>query len=271
MNSIFLAIAVAMTLGAIQFVLWPAVARRTKHVNSRHWGVMAAIMLIPVLAFSVYATTGNPQAIDAGPGNNTPAARQPVTTSADKSANGAGSISSLVDGLAARLAKEPDDAQGWLLLAKSYKHLDRPDDFILAYKRARDLGQSEPTLDDYLAGLSAGTTENSIIRGRVTIEDSLRHDLDGAATVFIIARAASGSPAPLAVLKTTIQELPYDFEMSDSDAMIKSMPLSAAESIVLSAKISTTGEALNTLPELGAASAPVNMGHTGVIELGISR
>jgi hypothetical protein len=47
--------------------------------------------------------------------------------------------------------------------------------------------------------------------------------------------------------------------------------LSAVDSIVLSAKISTTGEALNTLPELGAASAPVTMGHAEVIELGIHR
>jgi hypothetical protein len=53
--------------------------------------------------------------------------------------------------------------------------------------------------------------------------------------------------------------------------MIKSMPLSAVDSIVLSAKISPTGEALNTLPELAAASAPINMGHAGVVEIGISR
>ena len=32
-----------------------------------------------------------------------------------------------------------------------------------------------------------------------------------------------------------------------------------------------SGDALNTLPELGATSAPINMGHAGVVEIGISR
>jgi hypothetical protein len=196
---------------------------------------------------------------------------RPTTAATGQANKGAASISSLVDGLAEKLAKDPDNGKGWLLLAKSYKHLDRPDDFAMAYQRALELGHSEPDLDDYLAGLSADAREGPVIRGRVTIDDSARDDVDGAATVFIIARASAGSPAPLAVLKTTVQDLPYDFEMSDSNAMIKSMPLSGVDSIVLSAKISPTGEALNTLPELGATSAPINMGHAGVVEIGISR
>jgi hypothetical protein len=271
MNSLFMAVAIAMTLGAIQFVLWPAIGRKTAQANTRHWGVMAAIAVIPALAFSVYATTGNPEAIDVGPAENSQVTLRPTTAATGQASKGTASISSLVDGLADRLEKDPGDGEGWLLLAKSYKHLDRSDDFATAYQRARELGHSEPDLDDYLAGLPADTREEPVIRGRVTIDDSLRDDLDGAATVFIIARASAGSPAPLAVLKTTVQDLPYDFEMNDSNAMIKSMPLSAVDSIVLSAKISPTGEALNTLPELAAASAPINMGHAGVVEIGISR
>jgi hypothetical protein len=271
MNSLFIAVAIAMTLGAIQFVLWPAIARKTAQVNTRHWGVMAAIAVIPALAFSVYATTGNPEAINVEPADNSQVALRPTMAATGQANKGAASISSLVDGLAEKLAKDPGDGKGWLLLAKSYKHLERQDDFAMAYQHARELGYSEADLDDYLAGLSADTREEPVIRGRVTIDDSLRDNLDGAATVFIIARASAGSPAPLAVLKTTVQDLPYDFEMSDSNAMIKSMPLSAVDSIVLSAKISPTGEALNTLPELGAASGPISMGHGGVIEIGISR
>ena len=54
----------------------------------------------------------------------------------------------------------------------------------MAYQRALELGHSEPDLDDYLAGLSADTREEPVIRGRVTIDDSARDDVDGAATVF---------------------------------------------------------------------------------------
>ena len=61
------------------------------------------------------------------------------------------SVASLVDGLANRLHENPDDAGGWLLLAKSYQHLDRADDARLAYRRAKALGKTDDAIEQWLA------------------------------------------------------------------------------------------------------------------------
>jgi hypothetical protein len=270
MNSVFLAVAAVMTIGAIQFVLWPA-ARRTGTSGGRwHQGSLFAIVLIPVIAFGVYAATGNPAAVGAEPGPQQNASGQ-ASPAGSMPTKAVASIGSLVDGLAERLQRKPDDGPGWLLLARSYQHLERREDAAEAYARAKELGMSEPQLEVYLANGATAETGSAAIRGRVSIADDLRGDIAGDATVFIIARAEAGPPAPLAVLRTTIDQLPYTFAISDANAMIKTMPLSAADSIVITAKISTTGEALNTIPGLEATSVPVAMGSAGFLELEIAR
>lgn len=64
------------------------------------------------------------------------------------------SVASMVAGLEQRLAKEPDDGKGWLLLAKSYQFLNRPDDARKAYAKADALGNADPVLAAQLYGLS---------------------------------------------------------------------------------------------------------------------
>lgn len=64
------------------------------------------------------------------------------------------SVSSLVAGLEARLEQEPDDAKGWLLLAKSYWHLGRAEDARDAYGKASALGQADDRLAAEIFGMS---------------------------------------------------------------------------------------------------------------------
>ena len=52
----------------------------------------------------------------------------------------AASVPSLVGGLEAKLAQDPNDAKGWLLLAKSHDHLGDRDAAWAAYARAKELG-----------------------------------------------------------------------------------------------------------------------------------
>ena len=56
------------------------------------------------------------------------------------------SVTELLSGLEARLAEDPDDGKGWLLLAKSYEHLRRIDDAISAYEKASALGVTDEQL-----------------------------------------------------------------------------------------------------------------------------
>lgn len=72
-------------------------------------------------------------------------------TEAPDPGNKLASVTSLVGGLEARLAKDPDDAKGWLLLAKSHDHLGNWNAAWAAYTRAQDLGMSDEVLEIRLA------------------------------------------------------------------------------------------------------------------------
>ncbi len=57
------------------------------------------------------------------------------------------SFASLVQGLSDALQDEPDDASGWLLLARSYEHLGQREEALVALDRARDLGMTDSALE----------------------------------------------------------------------------------------------------------------------------
>lgn len=64
------------------------------------------------------------------------------------------SVATLVNGLEERLRQQPDDGKGWLLLAKSYRHLDRMDEARNAYRKADELGHADATVAAQLFGLA---------------------------------------------------------------------------------------------------------------------
>jgi hypothetical protein len=78
-----------------------------------------------------------------------PAAKRPVPATAGDA--GVASVESLIGGLEARLAAQPNDANGWALLAQSYAYT--ADDAALerAVKRAVELGVDEQSLRERIA------------------------------------------------------------------------------------------------------------------------
>ena len=67
----------------------------------------------------------------------------------------AGSLEEMTAGLAARLRSDPDDGEGWLLLARSYATLDRSEEAVEAFSRALSiLGDHPDLLVDYAEALA---------------------------------------------------------------------------------------------------------------------
>ena len=60
-----------------------------------------------------------------------------------------GSVDSLLSGLEARVASQPDDADGWALLARSYHFLGRQEEAVNAIAKAQALGYAGelPSMD----------------------------------------------------------------------------------------------------------------------------
>jgi cytochrome c-type biogenesis protein CcmH len=61
--------------------------------------------------------------------------------------------------------------------------------------------------------------------------------------VFILARAAGGSPMPLAAKRLRVADLPMDFSLDDSDAVMPTQTISSAKAVVVEARVSKSGDA----------------------------
>ncbi len=81
-----------------------------------------------------------------------------------------------------------------------------------------------------------------IIDLTVEISPSIQERLNGDEVVFVIAQAAEGPPTPLAARRFIVDELPTTFSLSDADAMIEGLTLSAFSEVVLTARISMSGD-----------------------------
>lgn len=105
------------------------------------------------------------------------------------------------------------------------------------------------------------------ISGTVTLAPALASKLDPAATVFVFARAAQGSPMPIAIIKTTAKELPYSYQLDDSAALMPGNKLSQASEVVLVARISKSGDAKLQAGDLQGKSGTVKPGDKVDIEI----
>ena len=145
MNASFFATALLMALLALSFVAVPLV-RKPANSSGGLAAVPSLVMIAAfLLAIGLYAAIGRP-GFTAEAARNEPAGTAVQMTPAGEPTKAA-SINELLAGLEERLEQDPDDAKGWLLLAKSYDHLGRPGDAAAAYGRASALGISDSGLE----------------------------------------------------------------------------------------------------------------------------
>ncbi len=306
---------------------------------------LAIAALIPLAAAFLYWQWGTPSALSttaqamsaAHPGGHEVSAEQ---------------IALMVDNLARKLEAEPQNAQGWTMLARSYDVLGRHAEAAAAYEKAVNLVPDDASLlADYadalamtqqrrlagkpmqmirralklephnikalaLAGTEAferrdyrgaanfwdkalkaspadgeftdslraslaeaqslagepvstaiakpGPSAAAQISGRVTLSPALKQKLQPDSTLFVFARAESGPRMPVAILRSSANSLPKDFTLDDSSAMSPALKLSGFERVIVSARISRSGEALPQSGDLTGSSGPVSVGSRAV-------
>ncbi|MCE9659145.1 MAG: tetratricopeptide repeat protein [Burkholderiales bacterium] len=329
--------------------------------------VAGTTIFVAVLAVAGYLFTGSP-ALIAGRSAAEPersAAAGPQGAASDAASPGLQQIAAMVDKLAARMKERPDDAEGWVMLARSYTVLGRFAEALPAYARATELlpgnaslladyadtvaatkrtannpesialieralkiepthpkalalaGTADYDRGDYagairrwqaildrvpaeselgqqvaasiaeargkLGGAAASappatTTANATagaapfaaasaaagVSGTVTLAPALAAQAGPGDTVFVFARAAGGGRMPLAVQKATVADLPLRFRLDDSMAMAPGMTISSAKQVVVSARVSKSGQATPSAGDLSGESAPVAPGATAI-------
>jgi cytochrome c-type biogenesis protein CcmH len=95
------------------------------------------------------------------------------------------------------------------------------------------------------------------LRGTVSLSPKLKDKAALDDTVFVFARAAEGPAMPLAVARVRVRDLPYRFSLDDSMAMTPAMKLSAHPRVIVTARVSKSGNASAQPGDLQGASAPV--------------
>jgi hypothetical protein len=225
-----------------------------------------------LIALGIYLKLGSPDAVSA---RSSSADRRQVGTNSLNSGpsnKGTASVASLVDGLKERLEREPNDADGWILLARSYEHVGQRTEAIAAYDHAKSLGKTDPTLDETLAGEPAvpeqpAPVAGPVLRGRVALAPEVAAQVRPSDTVFIFAKESVAQRMPVLALRKPASELPLTFVLTDAQAMVPGTRIADYERLVVTARISRSGMAGDTLNGFEVSSRSVSPAATDEILL----
>lgn len=169
----FWLVLVVLCLIAVTFGVWPLF--RASHRLSP----LVAVVIVFTIAFSVglYNFVGSPSVQSAGAG------------SSDNLPDMETAIASLVQ----RLDDNPEDLNGWKMLARSYMSLQKFDEAVSTYERVMELedGQNAQTLVDL--ALAILSRDGTAIEGRTAalIESALALEPNNPAALFYSGAAAA--------------------------------------------------------------------------------
>ena len=115
-------------------------------VNNQSFTKMAryiVIISVPVIALSLYAVLGQPELIEGG---KKQAAVPAGHGSASKVNAGLGTVEQMVEKLAAKLKENPNNAEGWFMLARSYMAMNRYKEAAAALEKTNQLVPNNPVI-----------------------------------------------------------------------------------------------------------------------------
>lgn len=117
--------------------------------------IAAIAILLPLGVFGIYRLVGRPDAVGVAP----VAPSSGMSAAADATTKPAMDMDKAIERLRAKLEKNPDDAEGWLLLGRAYESVGRNEDgnkaLAEAYKRAPTRPEIEIAYAESIALTSA--------------------------------------------------------------------------------------------------------------------
>ena len=223
---------------------------------------LAIAVALPLTAIGLYWAVGTPAAMEQPSGT-------PVAMPAEgHSQQTAEPLDVLAERLAKRLEREPNDGEGWALLARTYGFLDRKQDAIAAYKKAVALKPADVQLRTELSELTEAKPQaahaGARVAGRVSLSPSIAGKVSPDDTVFVFARPDNGERMPLAMLSAKARDLPLDFVLDDSSAMTADRHLSSFKRVIVVARVSKSGQARSEPCDLEGSIGPVAVGGKAV-------
>jgi cytochrome c-type biogenesis protein CcmH len=102
------------------------------------------------------------------------------------------------------------------------------------------------------------------ISGRVMLAPALKAQAHPEDMVYIFAKAEAGPPMPLAVMRMKVKDLPAEFTLDESMAMMPQLKLSNFPKVVVGARISRSGNAIPSSGDLQGLVKSVTPGSQGI-------
>ena len=115
-----------------------------------------------------------------------------------------------------------------------------------------------------VASAAGGAASALNVSGQVRLSAALKSQTSPTDVVFVYAVPANGERMPLALLKTTVAQLPLSFTLDDSSAMLPDRKLSGASQVLVKARISKSGNAIPQSGDWEGSLGPVKVGSTGL-------
>jgi cytochrome c-type biogenesis protein CcmH len=173
--TMFWSIAAGMMLVAVGCATVPLLSAQRRHA------ALAGLLIaaVPSAAITLYMRIGNPAALALD------------SATSGEHADSPASLELMVSRLAARLRRDPDDAAGWAMLARSYAVLERPDDAAAAYHRALLLHPRDADLlADYADAVASAKQGDLSGVPQANIDAALAIDPDHPKALALAASAA---------------------------------------------------------------------------------
>lgn len=108
----------------------------------------------------------------------------------------------------------------------------------------------------------AKTVASAKVGGTVRLSAELAREAKPDDTVFVFARASQGPRMPLALMQRRVRDLPLKFELDDSQAMNPAARLSSAQQVVVTARVSRSGQAQPQPGDLEGVTQAVALGRS---------
>ncbi|WP_395682973.1 c-type cytochrome biogenesis protein CcmI [Dokdonella sp.] len=143
-------------------------------------GAFAALLLValllPASALLLYRLVGAPQALD------------PANVAAAPADEHGPDMQKAIEALAARLAQQPDDVEGWALLARAYQATGRTQESLDAYRHAHELAKDNPAVTVEYAQALAVVAPDHRIQGesRDLLEGVLKVDASNQRALWLL-------------------------------------------------------------------------------------
>jgi len=164
----FWILATALLVISAVFMSWPLITGSGKERMMAAW----IILMIPLAGLILYQQIGTPEAI------NLAAVKPQQTAQEQAHANQPNEMDDLVASLEQRLAESPDDPEGWMILGRTLKTMQRYTDAETALKNANRLMPDNPMVMVELAEASLFASGQAQVNpeARQLIESALSID-----------------------------------------------------------------------------------------------